>query len=236
MDAIVISSDNRDGGGEDSNEDRITKKVSVKELKDDIDVNMVVDLCLEVGVSWKDKLLGGTEAIPKTSSTNTGNFDYENFNFVEGDILKFIANKISAINFSNRIQKLLVKDMETTMVLEEIESLVGKVARLDIKMDSDTRGRFARMTIYVDLEKSLVSQILNNGRIQRVEFEALLAVCFACGYYGHLKNLCPSIALDQCTVNGNVKSSSPMVEGSTPAMGEEPLGPWMIIKRISRHN
>ncbi|PPD83700.1 hypothetical protein GOBAR_DD19361 [Gossypium barbadense] len=82
MDAIVISSDNRDGGGEDSNEDRITKKVHVKELKDDTDVNMVVDLCPEAGVPWKDKLLGRTEVVPRTSSMNTSNFNYENFDSV----------------------------------------------------------------------------------------------------------------------------------------------------------
>ncbi|KAK5824740.1 hypothetical protein PVK06_019524 [Gossypium arboreum] len=86
-------------------------------------------------------------------------------------------------------------------VFEEIGSLVGKVARLDIKTDSGTN---ARMAVYVDLKKSF--------------------------------NLCPSIAPDQCTENGNAKSSTPMVEGSTTAVGEEPFGPWMIVEQRSHQN
>ncbi|KAG8491469.1 hypothetical protein CXB51_014675 [Gossypium anomalum] len=76
-------------------------------------------------------------------------------------------------------------------VFEEIGSLVGKAARLDIKTYSGTKGHFARMAVYVDLKKSFISQILINGRIQRVEFGAFPVACFVCGCYGHLKNLCP---------------------------------------------
>ncbi|PPS07032.1 hypothetical protein GOBAR_AA13604 [Gossypium barbadense] len=40
--------------------------------------------------------------------------------------------------------------------------MVGKVIKLDMNTDSRARGRFARMAVYVDLEKPLVSQILIN--------------------------------------------------------------------------
>ncbi|MBA0580915.1 hypothetical protein Gorai_023114 [Gossypium raimondii] len=62
---------------------------------------------------------------------------------------------------------------------------------MDIKTGSGTRDQFARMAVFIDLEKSLTSHVLINGRIQRVEFEALPVVCFSCGRYGHLKNVCP---------------------------------------------
>ncbi|MBA0753191.1 hypothetical protein Gogos_019876, partial [Gossypium gossypioides] len=68
-----------------------------------------------------------------------------------------------------------------------------------------------------------------------VELEALPAAYFACGCYGHLKNLCPSITLNQCIENGNAKSSTLMVEGSTMTVGEEPFGPWMIGGANFRH-
>ncbi|MBA0753650.1 hypothetical protein Gogos_021601 [Gossypium gossypioides] len=87
-------------------------------------------------------------------------------------------------------------------VLEEICSLISKVARLDIKIGNGIRGRFARMVVFVDLEKSLVSQILVNRKVQRVKFEYLPAVCFSCGCYGHLKDFCLSIVLDPNSVGG----------------------------------
>ncbi|MBA0798245.1 hypothetical protein Gohar_008856 [Gossypium harknessii] len=82
-------------------------------------------------------------------------------------------------------------------VLEEIINFVGKVAKLDIKTESGVRDRVAKMTVFIDLEKLFTSQILVNGKVQRVEFEALLAVCFTCGRYGHLKGLCPFTLVDQ---------------------------------------
>ncbi|MBA0700617.1 hypothetical protein Goari_022896 [Gossypium aridum] len=45
--------------------------------------------------------------------------------------------------------------------------MVGKVVKLDMNTDSRTRGRFARLAVYVDLEKPLVSHILINGRNEK---------------------------------------------------------------------
>ncbi|KAH1114567.1 hypothetical protein J1N35_007945 [Gossypium stocksii] len=78
--------------------------------------------------------------------------------------------------------------------------LVGKVVKLDLNTDSRTMGRFARLVVYVNLGKSLVPQILINSRSQKVEYEALSTICFYCGRYGHVKNLC------------NFKSPKPVVE------------------------
>ncbi|MBA0752114.1 hypothetical protein Gogos_000982 [Gossypium gossypioides] len=61
-------------------------------------------------------------------------------------------------------------------VLEEIESLVRKVAKLDIKTNSGARDQFAMMMVFVDLKKPLTSQVLINERVQRVKFEALPVV------------------------------------------------------------
>ncbi|MBA0605033.1 hypothetical protein Godav_017648 [Gossypium davidsonii] len=48
-------------------------------------------------------------------------------------------------------------------IITKIGELVGKVVKLDMNTDSRARGRFARMAVYVNLEKPLVSQILING-------------------------------------------------------------------------
>lgn len=45
------------------------------------------------------------------------------------------------------------------------------------------------MAMYVNLDKPLVSQILINGKIQKDE--VIPMVCFHCGRYGHMKDVCP---------------------------------------------
>ncbi|MBA0846823.1 hypothetical protein Goshw_007900 [Gossypium schwendimanii] len=42
-------------------------------------------------------------------------------------------------------------------IITEIREMVGKVVKLDMNIDSRARGHFARMVVYVDLEKPLVS-------------------------------------------------------------------------------
>ncbi|MBA0726490.1 hypothetical protein Golax_002314 [Gossypium laxum] len=78
-------------------------------------------------------------------------------------------------------------------ILEEIGGLVDKVAKLDYKIDRGSRGRFARMAVFINLEKLLISQILVNDTVHRVEYEVLSAVCFACDRYGHVQDLCPFV-------------------------------------------
>ncbi|KAK5786018.1 hypothetical protein PVK06_040642 [Gossypium arboreum] len=56
--------------------------------------------------------------------------------------------------------------------------------------DSAAKGRFSMLTINVDMNKPLVSKIRINGRLQRVEYEGLLNICFMCGLYGLSMVLC----------------------------------------------
>ncbi|KAH1083865.1 hypothetical protein J1N35_023626 [Gossypium stocksii] len=66
--------------------------------------------------------------------------------------------------------------------------------------------------------------------------ESLLAVCFSCGCYGHLKDVCPSNgpALNSSTGKEQV-SSLGVVKPASAGMGD-PFGPWMIVERKSRQN
>ncbi|MBA0868246.1 hypothetical protein Goshw_010777 [Gossypium schwendimanii] len=50
-------------------------------------------------------------------------------------------------------------------ILEEIEGIIDKVAKMDFNTDSGTIGKFARMEIYVNLDKPLVFQVLINKNI-----------------------------------------------------------------------
>ncbi|MBA0791045.1 hypothetical protein Gohar_015647 [Gossypium harknessii] len=80
-------------------------------------------------------------------------------------------------------------------VLWEIRGMVSKVTKLDFNIDSKVRVRYACMAVYVNLGKPLISKVLINGNLQRVEYESLLVVCFFCGRYGHNNESCPHTSL-----------------------------------------
>ncbi|MBA0821748.1 hypothetical protein Goarm_018588 [Gossypium armourianum] len=48
-------------------------------------------------------------------------------------------------------------------ILWEIGGMIGRVAKLDFNTDNGVRARFARMVVYVNLGKALISQVLING-------------------------------------------------------------------------
>ncbi|MBA0843111.1 hypothetical protein Goarm_000325 [Gossypium armourianum] len=227
-----------------STDDRETKKVRFKEKDGDTDVEMVTDLDPQPKVSWKQMLGKGVSDQEKGSRSSEAECT-EDFEFLEGDVKKTIFNSIPAIEFSDCIQQILFKDMETMVILkllgrnigydallsglpgfmyksrilEVIGELVGKVVKLDFNTDSKTRGRFARMAVLVDLDKPLVSQVLVNGELQRVEYEALPTICFSCGKYGHLKKLCASPATGKGTETGKISGFSEVTESTTGGEG-----------------
>ncbi|PPR88606.1 hypothetical protein GOBAR_AA32081 [Gossypium barbadense] len=79
---------------------------------------------------------------------------------------------------------------------------------------------------------------------QRVEYEALLTVCFACGKYQHVKETCPSVVADQNSIG---LREEPLVEVDFPNGGrsddkstvsksgerELEFGPWMLVEKKS---
>lgn len=86
------------------------------------------------------------------------------------------------------------------------------------------------------MEKLLVSQILVDGKLQRVEFESLPAVCFSCGCYGNLKDICPSNGPDLNFAAGKEQVSCPgVVKPASARMGDS-FGPWTIVERKSCQN
>ncbi|MBA0585882.1 hypothetical protein Gorai_016643 [Gossypium raimondii] len=71
--------------------------------------------------------------------------------------------------------------------------MVGKVVKLDYNTDSRTNSRFARMAVYVNLDKPLTSQVLINGTTQLIEYESLWMIqpcerIVSKGRHGHVLN------------------------------------------------
>ncbi|KAA3460811.1 GroES-like zinc-binding alcohol dehydrogenase family protein [Gossypium australe] len=119
-----------------------------------------------------------------------------------------------------------------------LEGWVGKVVKLDFNTDSRMRGRFARMTVYINLERPLVSQILINGCFQMVEYESLLTICFQCGRYGHVKDNC---SFKNTEINMGKESTLPKKPSESHNMvevgqkkGKKNYGQWMIVERRQR--
>ncbi|MBA0815675.1 hypothetical protein Gohar_000434, partial [Gossypium harknessii] len=98
------------------------------------------------------------------------------------------------------------------------------------------------MTVYVNLDKPLISQILINGNIYRVEYEFLPSICFSCGRYRHVKGVCTNIVLGLVADSGapmsgraTVLNDKVVVESGGADRSKE-YGPWMVVKRKQLQN
>ncbi|MBA0821872.1 hypothetical protein Goarm_018706 [Gossypium armourianum] len=89
------------------------------------------------------------------------------------------------------------------------------------------------MVVFVDLDKPLVSQVLVNGELQRIEYEALPTIFFSCGKYGHLKELCPLPMSNKGNETGKISGNLELPKSTTEGEGPT-FRPWMVVKRKSR--
>ncbi|KAK5772409.1 hypothetical protein PVK06_048697 [Gossypium arboreum] len=139
--------------------------------------------------------------------------------------------------------------LDKRKIIEVIGGLIGKVVKLDTQTDNQIRGRYARLAVYINLDRPLTSQVLIASLIQRVEYEALLTVCFECGKYGHVKEMCTSVVLNQNSSDveklTEASQDMPMVrEGSLPYESSNggnsgsdgkvkgpDFEPWMVVER-----
>ncbi|KAK8289993.1 hypothetical protein V6Z12_D07G230300 [Gossypium hirsutum] len=103
-------------------------------------------------------------------------------------------------------------------IITVIGEMVGKVVKLDMNTDNRTRGRFAKLAVYINLEKPLVSHILINGRKQN--------------------NSCPfkiSESLSEKEIAPPELSSELQNTNKVDVEKENGnFGPWMIVEKKSR--
>lgn len=64
--------------------------------------------------------------------------------------------------------------------MKEIGGLISRVEKLNLNTDNKVRERFARMAVYINLDTPLISQVLINEKIERIEYKFLPTVCFIC--------------------------------------------------------
>ncbi|KAK8486076.1 hypothetical protein V6N11_050222 [Hibiscus sabdariffa] len=203
-------------------------------------------------ISYKDKLTGGSDS---TKDDDLLSLDDDDIDLLEEDIETGVADGIPFIIFSDRVQELAIKSMDFTLDLKEhpcrimawvrlpglpitwykrslIEAIgarIGTVVKIDYQTDYGRRGKFACMVVNINLGKPLVSKIAINGEIQCVEYESLPMVCFKCGLYGHVSDLCSQVADSEV-----VDAAHACPKGPIKVVPEEAYGPCMLVEQKQR--
>ncbi|KAH1122228.1 hypothetical protein J1N35_005388 [Gossypium stocksii] len=119
MNVSKVSSDDRIGDGINTDEERNTKKVWFKVVGGESMDNMMVDSPSVREVSWKEKLLGGN------GSESCDLFSDGDLVIKDGDILQSSIDGIPTIDFSDQLRNILVRDMETTVIVKLLSRNIG---------------------------------------------------------------------------------------------------------------
>ncbi|PPD73539.1 hypothetical protein GOBAR_DD29535 [Gossypium barbadense] len=101
-------------------EDLIPKKFQFRDKDESVNKELLVDLTIEPITPWKNKLIGQSSNIE-----GKGLEEKEEFELLEGDILKSVINGTPSVEFSNRIHQILIRDMENTVVLKLLGHNIG---------------------------------------------------------------------------------------------------------------
>ncbi|CAN1147616.1 hypothetical protein LINPERHAP2_LOCUS15971, partial [Linum perenne] len=100
-------------------------------------------------------------------------------------------------------------ELFTETFLRRINEKIGTLVRIDSTTLAMERGNYARICVYVDLSKQLLSEYKLLHTVRRIEYEGLHMVCFKCGIYGHTNYLCPTI-LAPANQNGDQVHLNPL--------------------------
>ncbi|KAJ9169078.1 hypothetical protein P3X46_020546 [Hevea brasiliensis] len=117
-------------------------------------------------------------------------------------------------------------------VLSVIGSVSGHVVKIDYNTSDLMRGNFARLAVSMDLSEPFASQLLINGRVQKVEYENILKLCFECGRIGHRKVFCSFKQAPKEGYGGKVSENAQM-----ETKGQEGgFGPWIVVTYRAKRN
>ncbi|KAL0013453.1 hypothetical protein SO802_000522 [Lithocarpus litseifolius] len=124
------------------------------------------------------------------------------------------ASAVSSIAVWVRLNELPIEYYQVE-ALKEIGSTIGTVLRINTHTALESRGRYARICVQIDVEKPLITVLLIGNFEQPVIYEGIHRLCFSCGRIGHRKEACPYIirpAQPPCreeTDEGDKAQSSP---------------------------
>ncbi|MBA0632585.1 hypothetical protein Godav_001294 [Gossypium davidsonii] len=266
-----------------------TKKVRFRAIDEDFDVEMTSAPTTTRPRSWKDYLMG-TGLRADVQAQGVDNFYGEDdLELSEVDIVKSTVNGIPSINFSERVNQILIKDMAHTVVIKllgrnigypmmnnKVWSLWKPSQTLDCvwaipysamqyltvqpwSVDFNTSqpylslvmawirfpgllGHMYKRQILWEIGGMVGKVVLINGVIQRVEYEYLTTMCFSCGHYGHIKELCPNKIDEQKAIEAGVANGKDDQTNNITASLDETTnnssnyGLWMLVERKGRRS
>lgn len=103
----------------------------------------------------------------------------EHFLFIrprEPNFKPSLAN-VSSIAIWIRLTELPIKYYEM-VVLKQIGKAIGNVVRIDSHTATESRGRYARLCVQVDVEKSPTTLVIIGGVEQPISYEGIHKLCF----------------------------------------------------------
>ncbi|KAL6125131.1 hypothetical protein ACLB2K_073191 [Fragaria x ananassa] len=120
----------------------------------------------------------------------------------------------------------------------KIGKILGDVVKVDPLTIGQSRGKFARVCIEIDLSKPLRPVVEVQNIAYHVVYEGISMICFECGCFGHPKDKCPSIVTAKVDVSShqdpseveNVPNAQSEVEmHASEDIVKEDMGPWMLM-------
>ena len=99
------------------------------------------------------------------------------------------STNVSSIAVWVRLNELPI-EYYNAKALHQIDNSISNVLRVNTFTTFESRGRFARLCIQIDVEKPLVEAILIRKFEQPVSYEGIHKLCFGCGRLGHRREVC----------------------------------------------
>ena len=146
------------------------------------------------------------------------------------------AKEVSKIAAWIRIPKFPV-DYYEEGILYMVGSQIGRVLKIDSNTLRQSKGRFARLCVEIDLSRPLLPAILINGIEKKVVYEGLHSICFSCGRYGHDMRSCSFKKNDTTEVrkdmgvssNYNVDEEESEFVANPHENKSNEFGEWMVV-------
>ena len=110
---------------------------------------------------------------------------------MEPDFKPDLAN-VSSIAVWIRLSGLPI-EYYNAKALQHIRKAICNVLRIDTFTATETRGKFARLCIQVDVDKPLITTVMIGKLQQSVTYKGIHNLCFECGKMGHRREIYPFV-------------------------------------------